>query len=454
MKHKFTTYYLGIIILSTNLIFSQGNSFEKIYPTNGVSYGWDVIERKDGGFLVAGSITPFSTSVLLMNVDINGNLIWEKHLCSGLVRSITYSDSNNYILAGITNNDVLIVKINSLGDTLWTNTINKPTEEYATKIINTSDGGYAITGWLRNKNLDIYLIKTDENCDTLWSKSYGDYETDQGYDIRQLPDNGFIIAGTTRGGSELDFHSSAYVIRTDSIGGLLWTKSYSINGIADCHGIVASNDGGFVLAGSTQDRQNYLNELFLLKIDPQGDSLWIKTYQDNIASTISSIQQTFDGKFVFTGGSGILKTDIGGNIIWSKIINGWGLSIKETSDQGYIISGVSDSNYDILLVKIPKDGISNVEEATTVPSGYVLFQNHPNPFNPETTIKFSVPTVDDVTISIYNITGQLLKEEQLTVPPGTFSYTFDAQNLSSGIYFYQLSTKSGFRQIKKMVFQK
>ena len=169
-------YLIWILILTTNIVFSQGTSFEKIYPTNGVSYGWDVIEKNGGGFLVTGSITPFSTSVLVMNVDIYGNLIWEKHITPGLVRSATHSDSNDYILVGVSSGGILIIKVNSDGDTLWTKIINKPTDVYATKIINAADGGYAITGWIQNNNNNIYLVKTDKDCDTLWSKSYGDWK--------------------------------------------------------------------------------------------------------------------------------------------------------------------------------------------------------------------------------------------------------------------------------------
>ena len=450
MKYKLAKHYFAILFFSANVLFSQGTSFEKIYPTNGVSYGWDVIEKRDGGFFVAGSITPLSTSVLLMNIDANGNLIWEKNLCPGLVRSITYSDSNNYILAGITNDneDILIVKINFNGDTLWTKTIDKPVDEYATKIINTSDGGYAITGWLRNKNLDVYLVKTDENCDTLWTKSYGEYETDLSYDIRELSDSGFIIAGTT---SEFGSHSLAYVIRTDSIGGINWSRRYSINGHAECKGIVALSDGGFVLAGSTSNNQNNTKELFQLRIDQEGDSLEINTYGYNTPSGISSIQQTFDGNFIFTGGGGILKTDIKGNIIWSKKINGNGLSIKETSDFGYIISGVSNSNYDILLVKTIRDGFVNVEKVISAPFKYVLFQNYPNPFNISTNIKFVIREGGNTSIKVYDLLGNeitTLVDRYLAI--GEYEIEFNPEYLSTGVYFYQIHSGT-YIDTKKLI---
>lgn len=456
MKYRITKYYLVIIILMTNLSYSQETSFEKIYPTTGVSSGTDVIETKYGGYLIAGSITPWSTSVLLMNVDGMGNLIWEKHLCFGIARSITYSDANNYILAGRApnNEDILIVKINSDGDTLWTKNINKLNDEIATKIINTYDGGYAITGWGRDKNLDVYLIKTDENCDTLWTKSFGEYDNDLGYDIRELPDKGFIIAGTTSGGSELNSFSSAYVIRTDSTGDLIWSKRYSIKGNAECRGIIASSEGDYVFAGETSNKESNLSDLFLFKINEQGDSLWIKTYEDSILSRIYSIQQTSDGDFVMSGNGGIFKTDVDGNFLWSKSIDGKGYSIKETTDKGYIVSGVSESNWDILLVKTRMDGFVSVNEEIPIPSEYVLFQNFPNPFNPETTITFENTSPGRFTIEIYDIVGKKIETiYDLHTHVGLHKIKFDGGGLSSGVYFYRISSDK-FTKTKKMILLK
>jgi hypothetical protein len=98
------------------------------------------------------------------------------------------------------------------------------------------------------------------------------------------------------------------------------------------------------------------------------------------------------------------------------------------------------------------------------PKEYTLFQNYPNPFNPTTTIKYSVPFESNVKISVYNITGQLIKvlvnSEQ---PTGNHEVTFSTNSngvqLSSGIYFYSIEAQAiggsgSFRQTKKMVLMK
>lgn len=97
----------------------------------------------------------------------------------------------------------------------------------------------------------------------------------------------------------------------------------------------------------------------------------------------------------------------------------------------------------------PTVGISQI--STEVPSGFSLSQNYPNPFNPTTNIKFTVNKAGFVNLKIYDLTGKEvsnLVNENLSV--GTYSYTFDASKLSSGIYFYTLKTDN-FSQTKKMM---
>jgi len=89
------------------------------------------------------------------------------------------------------------------------------------------------------------------------------------------------------------------------------------------------------------------------------------------------------------------------------------------------------------------DFITPVEKIVNIPADYELYQNYPNPFNPSTNIKFSIPKSDFVTLNVYNLLGQkvaTLVENELTA--GTYNVKFDANNLNSGIYFYELRTNS------------
>jgi hypothetical protein len=97
------------------------------------------------------------------------------------------------------------------------------------------------------------------------------------------------------------------------------------------------------------------------------------------------------------------------------------------------------------------EGVASVENISGVtPSNYSLEQNYPNPFNPSTTINFTIPNSEFVTLKVFNILGSEvanLVNENLVA--GAYKYSFDAANLASGVYLYEL-TAGSFREIKKM----
>lgn len=97
----------------------------------------------------------------------------------------------------------------------------------------------------------------------------------------------------------------------------------------------------------------------------------------------------------------------------------------------------------------------DVRENYEKPATFVLRQNYPNPFNPSTTIRFSIPRDERVEIRVFNPLGEnvaVLADEVRQA--GDHAITFDATDLSSGLYFYQLRTSSGFSEVRKMIFLK
>jgi hypothetical protein len=108
-----------------------------------------------------------------------------------------------------------------------------------------------------------------------------------------------------------------------------------------------------------------------------------------------------------------------------------------------------------VIAFVGKDAVatSNDDENTTQPLTFSLEQNYPNPFNPSTNINFTLPSATQVTLEVFNMLGQkvatLIKNESMSV--GNHSQTFDASNLSSGLYIYRISTGSSFVQSKKMM---
>ncbi|MBE7475906.1 MAG: T9SS type A sorting domain-containing protein [Ignavibacteriota bacterium] len=95
--------------------------------------------------------------------------------------------------------------------------------------------------------------------------------------------------------------------------------------------------------------------------------------------------------------------------------------------------------------------IVSVEVEQTIPEDYFLYQSYPNPFNPSTTIKYSIPNGDNVSLKIFDILGrevEVLVDEYKNA--GTYSVEFNASRFASGVYFYQLQS-GRFIETKKMI---
>jgi len=182
-------------------------------------------------------------------------------------------------------------------DTLWTRTYGGNGNDYGEMAKQTSDEGYILIGNIGgNGGSDLYLVKTDNLGNTIWTKTIGEDTTnDQASSIHQTSDGGYAITAST------DFPTGngiVRLIRTNDMGDTLWTKIFSRD--LGCHGGSAyqTTDGGFVI-GSTfmsDTRGWWTNNTWFIRTDDQGDTLWTKVY-GSLRQEIfcSDIKQTFDG---------------------------------------------------------------------------------------------------------------------------------------------------------------
>jgi len=244
-------------------------------------------------------------------------------------------------------------------------------DEVGTSVQQTTDGGYIITGYTESfgsGGWDVYLIKTDINGDTLWTRTFG-ASSDRGISVQQTTDGGYIIVGYT--GSAFD---DVYLIKIDGNGNLLWTKTFGGFDIDDGYSVQQTTDGGYIVAGSTGSFGAGFGDVYLIKTDPNGDTLWTKTFGGSDYERGNFIQQTADGGYILAGftygfGAGnedvyLIKTNASGNLLWTKTFGGTGgdiaTSVHQTTDGGYIISGYTNSfgagNTDAFLIKASATG--------------------------------------------------------------------------------------------------
>jgi hypothetical protein len=132
-------------------------------------------------------------------------------------------------------------------------------------------------------------------------------------------------------------------------------------------------------------------------------------------------------------------------------VDGINISLEDAVTGSKIQSSLNGSSF---VIDNKSISVLKVQSENAVPMEYALEQNYPNPFNPTTTIKFSLPEVASVKLTIYNALGQKVAEVvNSTLEAGSYSFNWDASNVASGLYFYELNTNN-FSSIKKMMLLK
>ena len=486
INNIFSALCIAMIFYSVSYSQTPDTIWNKSYGGQIYLFPNSVRQTNNGGFITTGFIQPSNSNSFyawLINTDSNGDTLWTKYIGSGSISyygtSVTLSNDYQFILSGYTYDfgpDTLnpfIAKIDTNGNILWTKVYNNISMTRANSIQKTSDGGFILTGSSLPAGSDtsrIWLCKTDENGNVVWSNTY-DYNF--GSSIKQTSDGGYIAVGRTLWAAH-DNSWDACMVKTDADGNMVWEKELGGDGnyYDDAKDVQQTNNGNYIVVGFTEAFGSAgFYDLWLFKLDGNGDTMWTKTFGGTHDDEGYSINKTSDGNYIVLGitssfSSGVspdawlIKVNADGESLWDETIGGsgsdYGYSVRQTNDGGYIITGKTESygQGGIWLSKVGADITSVHNNISGVISDYRLSQNYPNPFNPSTTIKYQVPTEGPVELSVYNVLGQkvaaLVNED---VHAGSYEIQFNGLKLASGIYLYKLHAGS-FNEIKKMILLK
>jgi hypothetical protein len=407
------------------------------------------ISTNDRGFIISGQACtnnpnpPNTYKGFLLKLDSNLNLQWRKY----------YYDSNP--------------------NSLWTY------KDYTFLSLNTSlDKGFLATGYrYRNSGIATALVlKTDSMGNEEWIKTHLDNTFFSSYATSiNLPSGGYVLGGGVDTNSN-PINSDVVVIKTDSIGNIIWQKTFG--GSKGDGSMMLQNhpDGSVMLFYTKSDSavisQGNYDGYFTLqfhKLSPlTGDTIWSLSYGDKKHNQDTYSFKVFpDGSALASGSYGtywtnpwLLKLSPEGSVEWykeysmtkpnnSNHFNGRILDLQQTDDKGFIICG-SIVNFDTAsysfcwLMKIDSQG-NWQDSATYIMPGIKLQASislYPNPASSEVTATY-FSDIEQGILEIYNTMGT--KQMEVKLPKGQSSHKFSVAHLAKGYYKVILKEKGNIR---------
>ncbi len=494
------TGMVGIKIAKAQVMFQQMDSLLSINNC--------VHQTFDGGYITSGSVIDTSKVYgCLLKLDNNGNSVWsKKYAANSFYVSGEYSEQTadgGYILAAELRDTSFvkrssIIKTDPAGNLTWSVAVGN----YINNVRQTADGGYIAFSDPLFYDSTNAIVKINNSGIISWAKSIRIYTFTNISSLQQTPDGGFIIAGATQ--DSLSSASQLYLCKMDGLGNSQWTKTYSGNNLT-VSSISITSGSGYLLSGQTG------NSSLLIKTNSSGTIAWSKTY-GNTLFAMHGIQ-TNDNGYIFTGAfynifCFLAKTDSSGNQQWCKIYgdtllgpNTQGCFVNQTTDNGYIVSGLIATNFNMLvneplyLVKTDINGNSGCNEhsraitdsavvitaaphAVVVSSGITVYNipitasNHtpriinlcnstgveenlfneqltlyPNPATSQLTIAFSEEQ-KNTSIKIINILGEIVFQSAITNKQSTIN--IDISSLAKGMYVIEL-TKNDTQVVRRKI---
>lgn len=459
---------------------SDGDSVWTAFPEdyNGYSAtGHTVRQTSDGGYISVGTTWLMSglgggviTKIFVAKTSSQGDTLWQRNYYlaeTGINEgySILQSGDSDYIIAGYATNPddttidrAVLFKIDSLSIYGWAPPVwyqcYGSSEAKIFSVIKTSDGGFITTAGKNGG--DIIITKTNSSGDSLWAKTFDGsqgpfYASEEKADagdhlIQQTTDGGFVITGQKDG--------DVYLFKIDSDGDTLWTGKYG-----DGYGrsVYCTSDGGYVIAGE----QN--GDFLVTKVIPsylllQNDTVGIGDTNNYVAR--DSIKAAGNSTYFVVEGNG----STGG---YCTMEAGILITLKPgfQAQTGSIFSAIINTSLGLSSYKslpglsFPENTESEKETKETIPKVFSCAQNKPNPFTRNTTINYGLPKDSDVILTVYNLAGQAVRTlVNANQTAGFKSVMWDGKNsmgahVPKGVYFYVF--KAGdFEKHHKMILLK
>ncbi len=349
-------------------------------------FAYQVMSMDDGSFAVLGRTRSYGAGghdVIIFNVRNNGQINWVTTIGTekrDVARHFIRTEDGGYLIGawkgtGGTVDDWHVIKMNSEGDVLWDRFVGGEYDDELQDLIYKKGNYYLVGSTINYGNgyAHIYLSKMNTEGSFQWFTIFSGGLHEHCKIIRETTDDNLILGVFSKSFGNNSF--SFMLIKTNLQGVIEWSKAYLTSGDDIYRDMIVTEDGGFLSVGFTNSFGAGGYDFYLLKTDNNGNILWAKTYGGSNDDMATNIKKLADGNYIVCGetksfgeGNGdvlIIKVTPNGDMIWSKTYGGKEeehyASLDILTNGGFIIASQTDSygeGKDILLIKTDSDGNS------------------------------------------------------------------------------------------------
>ena len=335
----------------------------------------------------------------------------------------------------------------------WTRTYGADQDDVSYCVRQTADCGFIIAGYSESQG-GAWLLRTNQTGDTLWTSSPFGFMGGAAYSVQQTSDGSYILTGYMAATEDGKYHVG--LVKIDSLGEEIWWHSdmdwfYDFDSTGGVGlSVQQTSDGGYILTGYRQPLiWEEITDLWLIKTDSAGDFQWSRTYGAENPDCGCCVRQTSDGGYIITGYTSpwfdeiedlwLIKTDSDGDTLWTRIYGGEAEDlancVDQTSDGGYIITGATKSfgagGYDLWLLKTDSlgDTLSGIEESVIdLASNWHILSS----VGREIVLRYE-DCSHGFHAQVFDVMGQKVDEVHSSGSSGTV--TWPAAHQSPGVYF-------------------